>query len=114
MDIKEWINKIPVGHEHPVKRPLGNPSLDRKLRAAIEQANRNGDCIINIGSGYFRPDLNDEIDGAYLAAYLTKEAAKSETMYKKHETMRQSIKKNNPESFKKWEEKYEKLICSLH
>ena len=53
---------IPFGHEEPAKRPH-NSCADRKLRDDIEYANKHGDCIINVGNGYYRPcpgDLTDE------------------------------------------------------
>ena len=57
------INDIPYGHMFPMQRS-GNPVEDRQFRRKVEEANRNGDCIINVGNGYYRPvpgDTTDEI-----------------------------------------------------
>lgn len=52
------LERIPVGHRNAMSRP-SNPNDDRRLREQIEKANNNGDCIINVGDGYYRPDPND-------------------------------------------------------
>lgn len=43
------IKNIPYGHENAVQRP-SNPIEDRRLRSKIEKANRDADCIINVGN----------------------------------------------------------------
>lgn len=60
-DILKTINDIPYGHEKPLQRPV-NTYEDRALRRSIETANNNGDCIINVGAGYYRPVPGDRID----------------------------------------------------
>ena len=47
------IENIPYGHENAVQRPA-NPIEDRVLRAHIEKANRNNDCIINVGNTWLQ------------------------------------------------------------
>lgn len=49
---------IGTGRERALKRPSGR--ADRHLRKLIAAANISGDCIINIGDGYFRPGKDDE------------------------------------------------------
>lgn len=66
------IENIPYGHENAVQRPA-NPLEDRKLRKEIERANCNGDCIINVGRGYYRPVPGDATDETELREYLAKE-----------------------------------------
>lgn len=51
---------IGVGAYYAVKRPK-DAKVDRQLRRLIADANMNGDCIINDGSGYFRAGEEDEI-----------------------------------------------------
>ena len=68
----QWLAQIlfeMIGeYDRPIKRPK-NPSVDRAFRQLIAEANMNGDCIINDGSGYFRPGEEDEIVfEAYCAA----------------------------------------------
>ena len=52
-------DKIGTGAYNAVKRP-SNARVDRQLRRLIAEANMTGeDCIINDGSGYFRPEAED-------------------------------------------------------
>ena len=51
---------IGTGAYYAVTRPK-DPQVDRRLRQLIAEANMNGDCIINDGSGYFRPGEEDDI-----------------------------------------------------
>ena len=53
-------DKIGTGAAYAVRRPR-NAIVDRQLRRLIETANKTGDCIINDGSGYFRPGEEDDI-----------------------------------------------------
>ena len=47
-----YFNRITSGHKNTVSRPdlgpPGNESIDRQLRILVEEANHNGDCIINV------------------------------------------------------------------
>ena len=59
---------IGTGAYYAVKRPK-DAKVDRQLRRLIADANMNGDCIINDGSGYFRPGEEDDVAfEAYCAA----------------------------------------------
>lgn len=61
-------DKIGTGAAHAVRRPK-DAKVDRQLRRLIADANKNGDCIINDGSGYFRPGEDDDLAfEAYCAA----------------------------------------------
>lgn len=51
---------IGTGAYRAVSRPR-DARVDRRLRQLIAEANMNGDCIINDGTGYFRPGLDDDI-----------------------------------------------------
>ena len=66
------INDIPYGHARPLLRPTKSYE-DRALRKNIEDANRNGDCIINVGAGYYRPIPGDPVDEKELNEYLAQE-----------------------------------------
>lgn len=73
-------DKIGTGRERALKRPTGH--ADRHLRQLIATANINGDCIINIGDGYFRPGKDDE---DALRQYLSMEEHRGyEILYKVH------------------------------
>ena len=69
---QEYFNRIPDGHAHAMARPW-NKVVDRSLRKMIEKANNNGDCIINVGEGIYRPVPGDPVDEKQLKQYLAKE-----------------------------------------
>lgn len=50
--------QIGTGKENAVTRPR-NECEDRGLRKMVENAQAKGDIIINLGSGYYRPDLSN-------------------------------------------------------
>ena len=63
-------DKISTGSARAIQRPK-DPKVDRQLRRLISKANLSGeDCIINSGSGYYRPGANEK---AELEIYLRKE-----------------------------------------
>lgn len=84
----QWLAEIlfdMIG-EKPMKRPK-NPGVDRMLRKLIEEANMKGDCIINNGTGYYRPNPENEIDEYAYHLYRTKEMARARTIISKIEAM---------------------------
>lgn len=86
----QWLAQIlfeMIGeYDRPIKRPK-NPSVDRAFRQLIAEANMNGDCIINVGEGYFRPGKDDNV---LLAEYLLKEQARAREIISKCTAMRQA------------------------
>lgn len=48
--------RIGTGKKNALTRPA-NEMQDRRLRKMIEEAQGKGDIIINLGEGYYRPDL---------------------------------------------------------
>ncbi len=86
----QWLAEIlfdMIGkYDKPIKRPK-NPAIDRAFRRLIQEANMNGDCIINLGEGYFRPGKDDFVD---LAEYLLKEQARATEIISKCVSMRQA------------------------
>ena len=81
----------------PIKRPI-NRTIDRRLRQKIEEANRNGDCIINLGDGYFRPNRYDEADVYAYRIYRAKELKRARTIIDKIAAMDKAFTGGN-----KWE-----------
>ena len=81
-----------INTRHPVKRPK-TPSVDRAFRQLIENANRNGDCIIpsSSGSGYYRLDAENEIDEYAFHIYKSKELARARVIIDKIEKMEESF-----------------------
>lgn len=67
-EAERLFDKIGTGVAYALKRPK-DAIVDRQLRRLIADANKNGDCIINDGSGYFRPGEDDDVAfEAYCAA----------------------------------------------
>lgn len=81
-----------IGTKWPVKRPT-DPLVDRAFRRLIENANRNGDCIIpsSSGDGYYRLDAEREIDEYAFRAYKAKELAKARAIIDKLDMMEKSF-----------------------
>ncbi|MGN0246814.1 MAG: hypothetical protein ACI4DK_12745 [Lachnospiraceae bacterium] len=86
------LNDIPYGHTNPLQRP-SNPYEDRLLRKNIEIANNEGDCIINVGSGYYRPVPGDEVDEKELNEYLVKELHRSRAILTKRLAMKMAFER---------------------
>lgn len=78
---------IPHGHANALPRPA-DPVKDRALRSEIEKANNDGDCIINVGKGYYRPVPGDPVDEKELGEYLAKELHRARAVQKKRLNMR--------------------------
>ena len=81
------INDIPYGHARPLLRPTKSYE-DRALRKNIEDANRNGDCIINVGAGYYRPIPGDPVDEKELNEYLAQELHRARAIQSKRLAMK--------------------------
>lgn len=60
---EDYFHRICDGHRNAIQRPA-DPSVDRIFRNMVEKANCNGDCIINVGKGVFRPIPGDPVDEA--------------------------------------------------
>jgi len=79
---------IGIGHKNAIRAPKeGN----RWFRASVEQANSNGDYIINIGTGYFRPNANDELDIAMFNQYIREEYSRARKIITKANKMREAF-----------------------
>ncbi|WP_342756773.1 hypothetical protein [Kineothrix sedimenti] len=79
-------NLIPDGHTEPLQRP-SNTYTDRILRTMIEDANKKGDCIINVGHGIYRPVPGDPVDEAELKRYLASELSRARKVLHKRMCM---------------------------
>ena len=66
MTTEEFLKTIPIGHRDPLPRPCNNEKKERQLRAnsmkARLEARKIEDYVINVGNGYYRPDLTDPVD----------------------------------------------------
>ena len=89
---KQYFLRIPDGHKNPLPRP-SDASTDRAFRELVEDANNNGDCIINVGSGYYRPLPGDVVDAKELEQYLKKELSRARKIQLKRIRMRDAFRK---------------------
>lgn len=89
---KQYFLRIPNGHAHPLQRPADDYT-DREFRKMVEDANKSGDCIINVGSGYYRPLPGDAVDEKELNEYLAKELSRSRKIQIKRFAMRTAFEK---------------------
>lgn len=83
---------IPYGHKNKLQRPFDSYE-DRVLRKQIAKANNEGDCIINVGSGYYRPIPGDEIDEKEFKEYLEKELSRARATLKKRLSMKMTFER---------------------
>lgn len=79
-------DEIKTGSANAISRPT-NKKVDRQLRKIISEANKTGDCIINTGLGYFRPDKDDKEE---LDHYLWSEMHRAEVIIDKVQSMREA------------------------
>ena len=69
-EAERLFDKIGTGAAYAVRRPK-DAKVDRQLRRIIAKANMSGgDCIINSGTGYYRPGPEEREE---LEIYLKKE-----------------------------------------
>ena len=87
---KEYFDRIPDGHANAIQRPW-NRSVDRVLRSMIERANNNGDCVINVGNGIYRPRPGDPVDEKELNEYLNKELHRARAIQLKRLCMKKTF-----------------------
>ena len=89
-EVENIVRIIPTGKEGAMLRPWSR-SEDRSIREAINAANKEGDCIINVGTGYFRPDPEDNIDASAFEEYIRKEYHRAKDIITKCNRMRQAF-----------------------
>ena len=80
-----WFDQIGK-HSRPVKRPASQ-RVDRAFRRRVEEANLHGDCIINIGEGYFRPSPDDDEGLFAYGLYRARELKKAKAIIEKISAM---------------------------
>lgn len=87
---EEYFKRIPDGHRNAIQRPWDR-LVDRSLRKMIEKANNNGDCIINVGNGIYRPIPGDPVDEKELNEYLNKELHRARAIQLKRLCMKKTF-----------------------
>lgn len=86
------INDVPCGHKNKLQRPADQYE-DRVLRKQIEKANNEGDCIINVGTGYYRPVPGDTVDEKEFNEYLAKELSRARAIQRKRLSMKMAFER---------------------
>ena len=90
---KALFDNIGYGREKMVVRPSGK-HIDRALRRMINKANKDGDCIINVGSGgYYRPTPGTPADEKELDEYLFTELHRARDILLKRLRMRTTFER---------------------
>ena len=77
---------IGEGIGNALKRPK-DPKTDRVLRRLISDANSRGDCISNVGSGYFRPGDDDSYE---FELYIAGERSRARDILRKCRRMEET------------------------
>lgn len=86
---EDYFHRICDGHRNAIQRPA-DPSVDRIFRNMVEKANCNGDCIINVGKGVFRPIPSDSVDEAAFHEYIAKDLHRARAIQLKRLCMKQT------------------------
>lgn len=84
-EAERLFDKIGTGAAYALRRPK-DAKVDRRLRHLIAEANVSGDCIINDGSGYFRPGDDDDIA---FETYIAAERSRAREILRKTSRMQQ-------------------------
>ena len=88
---EQIFNRITDGRGNAVQRPdMGTTfgkNVDRALRRIVNKANKNGDCIINVGNGYYRPRPGVPVEKTELKEYLRTEGIKANDILSKNNIM---------------------------
>lgn len=84
-EAERLFDKIGTGAAYALRRPK-DAKVDRQLRKLIAEANLSGDCIINDGSGYFRPGDDDDIA---FETYIAAERSRAREILRKTSRMQQ-------------------------
>lgn len=80
---KALFDSIKTGRENALKVP----NSFYEFRKLVAEANKNGDCIINVGNGYYRPGPDDEEELKY---YLYRELHRADEITDKVDAMREA------------------------
>lgn len=97
-----YFSRIGEGHEHAIQRPSLHTDfgqdVDRALRDMVKFANENGDCIINVGHGYYRPIPGDLVDEMELKEYFAKDNSRADSIKLKIACMSEAFENKRKET----------------
>lgn len=91
-----YFNRIPDGRRYAIARPY-DPSVDRTLRDMINKANKNGDCIIDVGNVYYRPIPGNAVDEKEFKEYIGHNDSKALDVLAKNTCMREAFESKRKE-----------------
>ena len=89
MRADEIFAKIGTGHANAIR----GVTQTKGLRKIIQNANKTGDCIINVGNGYYRPDPTDPTDCAEMEHYIASELHRAREILYKREKLKDTWEK---------------------
>lgn len=81
------LDRIGTGNRNAIY--ISNDRTD--LREIIADANRHGDCIINVRGGYYRPRKDVPEEAAELQRYLNREFHRAKEIMDKADAMREAF-----------------------
>ena len=82
--------QIGYGRENAIVRPE-NKTLDRHLRDLVTQANENGEVIINVGEGYYRPRPWIIAEKMEFNEYIAKDDSRAKRILRKKKKMQSAF-----------------------
>ena len=98
---ESYFIRIADGHEHAIQRPSLHTEFgeraDRLLRKMVEDANHTGDCIINVGNGYYRPIPGNVVDEKEFHEYINKDSSRKEALSDKINAMQEAFENRRKE-----------------
>ena len=83
-------DSIKTGRDHAIARPR-DANIDRAFRILVAEANKNGDCIINVGNGYYRPTKGDPLEESELNHYLNADLHRADEIMTRVDSMREAF-----------------------
>lgn len=88
-------SSIGDGRENAVTRPM-NRTVDRYLRDLVAQANEQGEVIINVGEGYYRPRFFDPVERMEFEEYTNKDISRANKTMAKVGRMKAAFLESGP------------------
>lgn len=98
---QELFDRIPAGHAEPLRRPK-NGNIDRLLRDKVTDANCTDTTIINVGNGYYKPDLHDPVDLKEFKEYISKDRSRAKKINIKINAMLKRAELQDQIDFAEW------------
>lgn len=98
---QELFESIPTGHAEPLRRPR-NGTIDRLLRDKVTDANCTDTTIINVGNGYYKPDLHNPVELKEFNEYMNKDLSRMKKLWIKRKAMLKRAELQDQIDFMEW------------